>query len=161
LAKVTEEAKRTPAGAAPPATTKRGKKKGDTPIDSPARWDLIMVGDDGMMLFNRGSTSWIVSPRARAEQFANVPMTVPRVANEDAEWLAACRGGPKALSSFDYAGPFTEMVLLGNLAVRLNKKIEWDGPALAAKNAPEAQPLIRREYRQGWSLPSLPAPRAG
>jgi hypothetical protein len=75
------------------------------------------------------------------------------VPNEDAEWIAACKGGPKPLSSFDYSSRLTEMVLLGNLAVRLGKKIEWDTVALKAKNAPEADPLIRRSYRKGWDLP--------
>jgi hypothetical protein len=45
------------------------------------------------------------------------------------------------------------MVLLGNLAVRLNKKVEWDAKALKATNAPEADSLIRTEFRKGWSLP--------
>ncbi len=57
------------------------------------------------------------------------------------------------MSSFDYSGPFTEIVLLGNLAVRLGKKIEWDAKALKATNAPEADELIRRTYRRGWGLP--------
>ena len=73
--------------------------------------------------------------------------------NEYSEWIEACKGGPKALSSFDYSGPFTEIVLLGNLAVRLGKRIEWDAKALKATNAPEADELIRRKYRKGWSLP--------
>jgi hypothetical protein len=45
------------------------------------------------------------------------------------------------------------MVLLGNLAVRLGERIEWDAKALKATNAPEADELIRRKYRNGWSLP--------
>ena len=45
------------------------------------------------------------------------------------------------------------MVLLGNLAVRLGKRIEWDAKALKATNATEADELIRRKYRKGWSLP--------
>jgi hypothetical protein len=153
LAAATEEARRNPVE--PEPSEKGRKRKPNAAIDSPQRWDLIIVGDQGKLLFNRGSTQWIVTPYSRAEQFAKTPVTIPRVANEDAEWIAACKGGPKALSSFDYAGPFTEMVLLGNLAVRLGKKIEWDGPGLKATNAPEANPLIRREYREGWSLPTL------
>jgi hypothetical protein len=43
------------------------------------------------------------------------------------------------------------MVLLGNLAVRLGKKIEWDAGALKATNAPEADELVRRPYREGWN----------
>ena len=65
----------------------------------------------------------------------------------------AIRGvGGEPMSGFKYSGPFTETVLLGNLAVRLGKKIEWDGPRLKATNAPEADSLIRREYRKGWEV---------
>ena len=42
--------------------------------------------------------------------------------------------------------------MLGNLALRVGKKIEWDGKNLTARNAPEADRYIRREYRSGWSL---------
>ncbi|MHC4540314.1 MAG: hypothetical protein ACYS74_11100 [Planctomycetota bacterium] len=108
-----------------------------------------------MMSFRRSGTDWIIMPGRRAEQFANVPRTIRRVPNEDVEWLEACRGGPKPLSSFDYAGQLTEMVLLGNLAVRLDKKIEWDGEALKARSAPEADTLIRRPCREGWNLPEI------
>lgn len=143
--------------AAPVKLTKAGKPKRTPTLGDPGRWDLVLVGDAGTMLFQRGATDWIIKPAERAEQFRDVPQTIPRVANEDAEWIAACRGGQKPLSSFDYSGPFTEMVLLGNLAVRLGKKIEWDATALKAKNAPEADELIRREYRPGWSLPEPPS----
>jgi hypothetical protein len=68
------------------------------------------VGDLGLMLFQRGNTNWIVTPSSRLEALADLPRTIPRVANEDAEWIEACKGGPKALSSFDYSGPLTEMV---------------------------------------------------
>jgi len=155
LEKATEEAKKTGAGRRVAEPRDAKKKKTPSAIDDPKRWDLILVGDKGMMLFKRSSTDWIVTPSRRAEQFADVPKTIRRVSNEDVEWLEACKGGPKPLSSFDYAGPLTEMVLLGNLAVRLGKKIEWDAEALKVTNAPEADELIRHEYRKGWNL-SIP-----
>ncbi len=129
------------------------KKRANVSIDSPEKWDLLMVGDKGMMLFKRDSVDWIITPGERATEFASVPKSIPRVANEDVEWVESCRGGAKALSSFDYAGPFTETVVLGTLAVRLGKKIEWDPKKLKVTNAPEADALIRSEYRKGWSLP--------
>jgi predicted dehydrogenase len=154
LARATEEARKNAPAADSDDKAANGKKaRRSGAIDAPARWDLILVGDKGLLLFNRGNTEWIVTPSARATEFAETPKTIRRVDNEDIEWIEACKGGPKALSSFDYAGPFTEMVLLGNLAVRLGKKIEWDAKSLKAKNAPEADELIRTQYRQGWSLP--------
>ena len=117
---------------------------------------MVLVGEDGLMAFKRSSTDWIVTPGSRRNQFANIPKTIRRVPNEDVEWLQACKGGQKALSSFDYSGQLTEMVLLGNLAVRLDKKINWNAKTLKVTNAPEADELIRREYRRGWDI-SLPA----
>ncbi len=105
------------------------------------------------MLFKRSTTDWIVTPARRLKQFSDVSKTIRRVPNEDVEWMEACKGGAKPLSSFEYCGPLTKMVLLGNLAVRLGKKIDWDAEALKATNAPEADELIRREYRKGWNLP--------
>lgn len=156
LAQGTAEAKKSPASAEVDSKTdesKKARKRALTAIDDPGRWDLILVGDRGTMLFNRGSTGWVVTPGDRAQEFAVAPLSLPRVPNEDVEWITSCQGGPKALSSFDYSGPFTEMVLLGNLAIRLGKKIEWDAKLLKVKNAPEADALIRSEYRQGWTLP--------
>ncbi len=135
-----------------PAPDAKGKKNQAT-IDSPARWDLILVGDDGMMIFNRGSQDWIVTPGSRKEMEATVPKSIPRVENEDAEWLSAIKNNGIALSNFDYAGPFTEVVLLGNLAVRLGKKLQWDSKNLKVVGVPEADALIRGQYRSGWELP--------
>jgi len=68
------------------------------------------------------------------------------------EWITACRAGKQPCSSFDQAGPLTEMVLLGNVALQAGKKIEWDVEKLKITNAPEANKFIRRKYREGWSL---------
>jgi hypothetical protein len=70
------------------------------------------------------------------------------------EWVRAIKGGPQAMSNFpDYAGPLTETILLGNLAVWAEgKKIEWDAKELRAKNAPEVSSIVKNEYRSGYSL---------
>jgi predicted dehydrogenase len=75
-----------------------------------------------------------------------------------AEWVRAIKGGEPAKSNFpDYAGPLTETILLGNLAVWAaeaadapGKKIEWDPVKLVAKNAPEVEAFVRPTYRDGW-----------
>ncbi len=70
------------------------------------------------------------------------------------EWVQAIKGGEEAMSNFpNYAGPLTETILLGNLAVWADgKKIEWDAKNLKATNAPEVASIIKHEYRDGWSL---------
>lgn len=70
------------------------------------------------------------------------------------EFLAGCRGEVETSSSFDgYAGPFSEAVLLGNVAQRSGETIEWDPVALRARGAPAADALIRKEYSRGFELP--------
>ncbi len=68
------------------------------------------------------------------------------------EWIRACKGGPKPLSNFDYAGPLAEAILLGNIAAKAKQKLEWDGPNMKVTNMPEANAFLRREYRKGWTL---------
>jgi len=155
LRRATAEARKT--GVQSPSTTGKNRKKKASAVDDPRSWDMILVGDRGMMLFKRSATNWIVTPSARLKQFADVPQTVRRVPNEDVEWIGACKGGLKPLSSFDYAGPLTEMVLLGTVAVRLGRKVEWDPVAMKARNASEADRFIRLPCRRGWELPTIPA----
>ena len=69
-----------------------------------------------------------------------------------AEWVQACKTGSSTMSNFEYAGWLTEANHLGNVAYRAGRKLRWDPVKVAATNAPEAEPFIRREYRKGWSL---------
>ncbi|HEQ60129.1 MAG TPA: Gfo/Idh/MocA family oxidoreductase, partial [Firmicutes bacterium] len=82
------------------------------------------------------------------------PKTIPRVpeSNHYQEWIRACKGEEPAGANFDYAGPLTEMVLLGNLAIRTGRKIEWDPISLTVTNDPEANQYIRQWYRKGWEI---------
>ena len=124
------------------------------------KYDLIMIGEKGKFVFNRRSERWKTFPETLLEEFQAPEKTIHRVENEDAEWLAAIKGGPVAASSFDYSGPFTETVLLGNLAVRFGK-IDWDGENLKANNRAAAAAVIKRDYRDGWEIPKEIAALAG
>jgi len=68
------------------------------------------------------------------------------------EWVEACKGGPKPLSNFDYAGPLTEAILLGNIAAKAGGKIQWDSKAMKVTNMPEINQHLSRQYRKGWTL---------
>ncbi len=73
-------------------------------------------------------------------------------ARQHLEWIAACKGGKPGYSNFDIAAYLTEIILLGCVALRVGKKLEWDGPNMRAKNAPEAAQFVKRDYRKGWEL---------
>jgi predicted dehydrogenase len=88
-----------------------------------------------------------------------IPQTIPRNLfkggtdeRQHLEWIAACKGGAPAYSNFDVAAYLTEIMLLGCVALRTGRKLEWEGPKMRARNAPEASQYVRREYRKGWKL---------
>jgi hypothetical protein len=96
--------------------------------------------------------SYRLLPEAAFKGYQPPKPTLPRSPGHHAEWVRACKGGPAAMSNFDYSGPFTEVVLLGNVAIRAGKRINWNSEQLRARNLPEADQFIRREYRKGWTL---------
>ena len=97
------------------------------------------------------------SPRIIPEKRCRRPScrrkTLPRVeGSHEQDWVRACKAGRKAGADFAYSGPLTEICLLGNIAKRVDARIDWDAANLQVTNAPEAEALIRRPYRPGWSL---------
>jgi len=113
----------------------------------------LYVGDKGMILSTGAESGPRLTPESRMKDFKRPDKTLPRnPLGHHGEWLAACKGGQPAGSNFAYAGPLAEAVLLGNVALRFGKKIEWDSANLKAANAPEADALIRTPYRKGWEV---------
>ncbi|MDA1277651.1 MAG: Gfo/Idh/MocA family oxidoreductase [Verrucomicrobia bacterium] len=117
---------------------------------------VIMIGDkDTLYVPSYWGTGSFVSG-AKVDDYNNIPQTLPRLPDFDKnhyqEWTNACKGGPKALSNFDYSGPMTEAVLLGNVAIRAGQRIEWDAEKLEVTNLPDANRYIRTEYRKGWAI---------
>ncbi len=95
-----------------------------------------------------------IFPDARAAKFADLPRTLPRRQGIWGEWLEACAGKEPAACAFDRAAPLTEIVLLGNIAIRTGKLLEWDGPGMRFANSDDANRLLSEPYRTGWSLES-------
>jgi predicted dehydrogenase len=113
----------------------------------------MYVGDKGKILHGR----IITEPRRRAYK-APAPH-IPRSPGHYQEWLQACKGGKPAGSNFDWAGTLTEVVLLGNVALRYELKekmdrhaLKWDPQAFKFTNLPEANAFLHTEYRSGWML---------
>jgi hypothetical protein len=108
---------------------------------------IIFIGDKGVMMEGR------IIPESKMKDFQRPPRTIPRIAGtHEQNWIDACKGGPAACSNFEYAGPLTEAVLLGNIAIRTGKRLEWDSANLKITNIPEANELLGRKYRPGWTL---------
>ena len=94
-----------------------------------------------------------IVPESKMKDYKKPAQSIPRIkGTHEQNWIDACKGGPPACSNFEYAGPLTETVLLGNFAIRAGKRIEWDGQNMKITNIPEANELLGRKYREGWTL---------
>ncbi len=129
--------------------------EGQQPDESKG-FGTCMIGTRGKLFFNRSKDNWFVKPSSHLDGFDFPEPTIPRArgGNPHNEFYDAIKAGDPlgALSNFHHSGPYTEMVLLGVLATRLGKKLEWDGANMKVTNAPEADALIQPAYRDGWSL---------
>jgi predicted dehydrogenase len=110
----------------------------------------LFIGEKGMMLADYGR--YVMLPEKDFKGFTPPPQTIPKSLGHHAEWINAIKNGGPTTCNFDYSGDLTESVLLGNVAYRVGKKIEWDSKHLKAKNCPEADQFIQHEYRKGWKL---------
>jgi predicted dehydrogenase len=111
---------------------------------------VMFVGSAGKMFADYGG--YRLFPQEKFTGFKPPAPSIPRSPGHYAEWIAACKGGPPAACAFDYGGPLSEAVLLGNVAYRVGRRIEWDAGKLAVTNAPEAARFIRKAYRAGWEV---------
>jgi hypothetical protein len=91
-------------------------------------------------------------PEEKFKDFQRPQKTIARSAGHHKEWVSACKNGTPTTCNFDYSGALAETVLLGNVAYKAGKKIEWDAAAMKCTNAPDADQYLRREYRKGWEL---------
>jgi hypothetical protein len=113
----------------------------------------LYIGEKGKILTgSHGARGLRIIPEKKMKEYKKPPKTLPRSIGHAKEWIAACKGGKAAGSNFDYAGPLSEIVLLGNVALRFNKVLKWDGTNMQFPNAPEANEFIHRTYREGWSI---------
>lgn len=110
----------------------------------------LFVGDKGMLLADYGKHRLL--PEADFKDYVRPQPSIPASIGHHAEWVQACKTGSPTTCNFDYAGALTESVLLGNVAYRVGKKIEWNPKTLKAKNCPEAEQFIYHKYRRGWSI---------
>jgi hypothetical protein len=77
---------------------------------------------------------------------------IPPMGDFQKEWINACKGNLKTSCDFDYGSKLVETMLLGLVAYRVGKKLTYDGAAGKVTNLPEANALLRRTYREGWTL---------
>jgi predicted dehydrogenase len=115
---------------------------------------ILFVGDKGKILCGGWSGPPRLIPESKMKEYKRPAPTLPRSPGHHKEWIEACKAGKpeEAKAGFWYSGPFTEALLVGNLAVRLGKRVEWDAKAVRSPNCPEADNYITKFYRLGWDI---------
>ncbi|HEY5911416.1 MAG TPA: Gfo/Idh/MocA family oxidoreductase [Verrucomicrobiae bacterium] len=106
---------------------------------------LVADFDTRAIYPSRGGDMTYYRPRPKEKLF-------PPVGNFQRQWINACKGSLKTCCDFDYGGVMIEMMLLGLVAYRVGKKITYDGATGRSPDCSEANELMRRTYRQGWTL---------
>jgi len=108
---------------------------------------LYIVGEKGKILGHR------LIPETKAKEVGRPRQMLERSPGHYQEWIQACKGGKPAGSDFiRHAAHLAEVVLLGNIAIRTEEKLHWDGEAFRFTNSDAANALINPPYRQDWSL---------
>ncbi len=123
----------------------------------------FLLGDDHTLVVDQVAENyeWArLVPESLMRSVKNPPKKLPRIkpgprwdpTRHQRDWLQGCKSGRPPGSSFDYSGPLTEMVLLGNVALAYGKPLLWDGSKMEITGEHDANRLLRREYRKGWCL---------
>ena len=109
---------------------------------------VAFVGEKGVLVADYGRH--LLSPSANFADYEVPEHSIPKSRGHHAEWLHACKTGEPTTCNFDYSGALIEHNLLGNVAHRVGKKLEWDAGKMEARGAPEASKLLTKTYRKGW-----------
>ena len=132
-----------------PAVLDEGRMMGDD------GGGCLFVGAKGMIMCSTYGENPRILPEQLMRDYKRPEKTIPRSPGIMEEWIAAIKAGKKSTTDFDYSGPLTEAMLLGNVALRMKDAtavLHWDAVNMQVTNLPEANQFIHKEYRAGWSL---------
>jgi predicted dehydrogenase len=127
------------------STRRRGNNEG-----------VMFIGDKGKLMCGCYGNEARIVPESMMQAYERPPKTIPRSPGHMEEWIIACKGGEPAKANFDYSGPLTELVALGNVALRTSTRfprnghdtrIGWDAEKLVA-SVPDAEQYIKKQYRK-------------
>jgi predicted dehydrogenase len=112
----------------------------------------ILIGSKGKLMHNTYGQKPRLLPQSLHESYGKPAQKLPRIPNEGHEmnWVDAAKGKTQTSCPFEYAAVLTEVMLLGVVALRAGKKIQYDGANMRVTNVVQANDYLRRQYRQGW-----------
>lgn len=125
----------------------------DDDLTMPDEGGVVFKGTKGKIVCGvYGNNPWLL-PATLRESYRRPEKTLPRVKDShEMDWVRACKTGQPAGANFGYSGPLTEICLLGNIAKRVDARIDWDAANLKVTNLADANKYVHTEYRKGWSL---------
>ena len=115
----------------------------------------ILIGSKATVIADTYYDSIRIIPEAKMKEMAPSlpPKTIPRVVGGHfAEFIRSCKGGPPAGSNFEYSSRLSESVLIGNIALRARRRIEWDSENLRVTNLESANAFVATQYRPGFGV---------
>lgn len=120
------------------------------------RSGILFIGDQGVMMSGDYGANPRIIPESKMKEFKRPEKKIPRVSGHMSEWIECIKANKKSGTDFSYAGPLTEMMLLGCIAVRCGKEanaiLQWDAENMKFPNYPDADQYVSSVYREGWSL---------
>lgn len=122
---------------------------------------LLFVGEKGKLLTaytggnvsgRRGLPGGLLLPEEKFRDVQAPPKTLRRVDDHYREWTQACKTGARTVCPVEFGCEMTELALLGTLALRTGRLLEWDAQAMRVTNDAEANQYVDPPRRAGWSL---------
>jgi len=117
---------------------------------------VLFVGKKGMIMCSTYGENPRILPESLMRDYKRPEKTIPRSPGIAEEWIAAIKAGKKSTTDIPtYSGPLTEVMLLGNIAMRFRDSkaiLQWDPVKMEFPNLAEANPFVHKNYRLGWSL---------
>jgi predicted dehydrogenase len=114
---------------------------------------VLFIGTKGKLLHDTYGYNPRLLPKSLHESTGKPAETYPRIkTSHEMNWIDAIRGTQKTTSPFEYSAKLTEIMLLGVVALNAGKKVQYDGANMRVTNVPDSDALLKRRYREGWSL---------
>jgi predicted dehydrogenase len=116
------------------------------------REGVVFVGDKGVLTSDTYGARVRLLPEARHKEYKVPAEMLTRSPGHYRDWIRACKGGDPACSNFSVAGPFTEWIVMGVIALHFDGKLEWDSAKMQFSNNKEANKYLKPTFRKGWSF---------
>ena len=133
----------------------RGGRGGGGGQPQGSGYNTVFVGSKGYLgTSGRGEGVGLI-PGTRWAEYQLPPRMLTRSPGHQRDWLRACKGGEPACSNFGVAGPYTEWMVLGAVATRVEGKLQWDPKKMEFTNSKDANKYVKPIFRKGWEIKSI------